>query len=177
MEVWKTIEGFENYEISNLGRLKGLEITTKFGCTFKKYPERICNYWSDKKGYKYYTFVINGKNRHKLIHRLVAKAFILNTDNKPQINHINGIKSDNRVENLEWCTAKENLLHARETGLNNISGVNHYRSKLTIEDVILIRNSNETQRFLSEKYNICQGSISDIKLFKTYKNVRTTDTI
>lgn len=171
MENWKTIEEFENYEISNLGRLKGLEITTKFGCTFKKYPERICNPWTDKKGYKYYTFVVNGKNRHKLIHRLVAKAFILNPDNKPQINHINGIKSDNRIENLEWCNAKENLLHARETGLNDISGVNHYSSKLTIEDIYSIRNSNETQRVLAEKYNICQDSISKIKSFKTYKNV------
>lgn len=174
MEIWKTIEGFENYEISSLGRLKGLEITTKFGCSFKTYPERICKSWKDKKGYEYFTFKINGKNRHKLIHRLVATAFIPNSNNKPQVNHIDGNKSNNNIENLEWCTPKENLKHARDTGLNNIEGLNHYRCKLTKNNIIEIRENKEnlTQKKLGEKYNLNQTSISDIINFKTYKNVR-----
>lgn len=170
MEVWKKVEGFENYEISNLGRLKGLEVITKFGCGFKKYPERICNFWHDKKGYEYYTFFVNGKNRHKLIHRLVAKAFILNPDNKPQVNHINGIKSDNRLENIEWCTAKENLEHAVLNGLNIKHGIHNYQSKLSLKDVEHIRNSNLTQKELSIKFNISQTGVSRILLNKTYKN-------
>jgi hypothetical protein len=174
MEVWKKIEGFENYEISNLGRLKGLEITTKFGCSFKTYPERICKFWKDKKGYEYFTFNINGKNKHKLIHRLVATAFIPNSNNKPQVNHIDGNKSNNNIENLEWCTVKENLKHARDNGLNNSEGLNHYRCKLTKNNIIEIRENKEklTQKKLAEKYILNQASVSDIINFKTYKNVR-----
>lgn len=176
MEVWKKVEGFENYEISNYGRLKGLEVTTKFGIGFKTYPERICTFWYDKKGYQYFTFLVNGKTKHKLIHRLVSIAFIDNPLNKPQVNHINGIKSDNRVENLEWNTSKENIKHAINTGLTKTSGVNNYRSKLTEEDVLNIRNSNLKQKELQEIYNVAQGVISRIKLNKTYKNVRIEDT-
>lgn len=179
MEVWKTIEGFENYEISNLGNVIGKKIKTSFGYGYKIYPVRDIKQWKDKKGYCYVTLLNLGIKKNLLVHRLVALHFITNIDNKPQINHINGIKSDNYFYNLEWNTAKENLLHARTNKLNNISGTDNYQSKLTEKDVIEIRKNIDklTQKKLSLKYFITQAQIWKVINFKTYKNVRIPDTI
>ena len=78
----------------------------------------------DKSGYGFYTLRINGKYKGVKAHRLIAKTFIDNNENKEQVNHINGIKTDNRVENLEWCTAKENTRHAIKCGLHIPNGIN-----------------------------------------------------
>jgi hypothetical protein len=73
-----------------------------------------------KLGYAYASFSKNGHGKHFPIHRIVAEVFIPNPDNKSQINHINGVKNDNRVENLEWCTPSENQIHAvRVLGIIN----------------------------------------------------------
>lgn len=96
-EVWKDIEGYENlYQISSLGRVKNVE------------TEKILKTSKDKYGYLYINIKYKGKTKHYLIHRLIAKAFIPNPENKPFIDHINTIKDDNRIENLRWVTSKEN---------------------------------------------------------------------
>ena len=98
-------------------------------------------------------------------HRLVALAFIQNSENKPQINHKNGNPSDNRVENLEWCTKSENTQHAYTTGLlKDKKGENNGRAKLTIIQVNEIRNNvNLKNKELAIKYNIHQSYVSSIK--------------
>lgn len=110
MEIWKAIKDYEGlYEVSNLGRIKSLERYVKgvYGLRFNK--ECILKPRVDGNGYLECCLWKNNKQRQLLIHRLVAEAFIPNPDNLPQVNHINEDKTDNRVENLEWCTASYNL--------------------------------------------------------------------
>ncbi len=100
-EVWKPIKGFESYQVSNKGRVKSLPNATYKRISILKPDNHI--------GYRY---VMLPDRKKRLIHRLVATAFIPNPENKPYVNHKNGIRSDNRVCNLEWVTAQENSKHA-----------------------------------------------------------------
>ncbi len=104
IEIWEKVKNYEGiYEISSLGRVKRL---------WKNGKSRINHpvvYWNK---YKVAYLSKNSKRKAISLHRLVAVAFIPNPENKPFINHINGIKTDNRVVNLEWCTPSENTIHA-----------------------------------------------------------------
>lgn len=173
MEIFKDIIGYEGrYQISNLGNVKSLSRKTRFGNNYKISKEKILKIFMHKKGYAYVYLLINSKKKNLLVHRMVALHFIINPENKPQVNHINGIKTDNRVENLEWNTSKENLKHAVLLGLNKKDGINNYKSKLSLTDVLSIRKNEKklNQRQLSLYYGINQTSISNIINFKTYKN-------
>lgn len=101
IEIWKDVKGYENlYQISNLGNVKSLNYN-------KTGKEKLLKPSLQNNGYLGVTFN-NKEQKRFLIHRLVAKAFLDNPNNLPQVNHINEDKTDNRVENLEWCTAKYN---------------------------------------------------------------------
>ena len=102
----KSINGFENYSITKNGNI----LNTK--------TNRILKYVIDSSGYYQVNLYNKGKSKKFLIHRLVAIYFIPNLENKPQVNHINGIKTDNRIENLEWNTSKENINHALKLSNN-----------------------------------------------------------
>lgn len=114
-EIWQPIGGLEGvYEISNLARVRSLDrIVTyinRWGTeTRRKYKSHVLKPSLDKDGYFYVTLKKNEKEAHKVIHRLVAEAFIPNPDNKPTVNHKNHIRTDNRIENLEWATYPEQI--------------------------------------------------------------------
>ena len=102
-EIWKPIRDYEGlYEVSNLGRIKRLG-------NDKNRKEKILKPYKNKLGYLRVTLSKDNKVKYMFIHRLVAIAFIPNPENKPCIDHINTIPSDNRVENLRWATYKENM--------------------------------------------------------------------
>lgn len=107
MEKYIIINEFNNYAISNLGNIKNIK------------KGNILTPYLNANGYLTYTFCQDGIKKTFRIHRLVALYFIDNPNNLPYVNHKDGDKTNNKVENLEWCTAKENDNHARNTGLKN----------------------------------------------------------
>lgn len=116
-EIWKPIKGYEQYyEVSNLGRIKSLARNVYW----KNRANRINSRYDEEKiivpdvmknGYIRIKFRVNGDVKQKTVHRVVAEAFIPNPENKPCINHKDGDRKNNKVENLEWCTYSENNLH------------------------------------------------------------------
>ena len=112
-EEWKDIKGYEGlYQVSNLGNIKRLESIVETGnikySRKTKYYEHLLKPSNHSAGYK----VVKLHKRDKYVHRLVAEAFIENPKNKPFVNHIDGNKTNNNVNNLEWCTQKQNVIHA-----------------------------------------------------------------
>ena len=164
-EVWKDVVGFEGiYQVSNLGKVKSL----KFG------KEKYLSITKSSIGYLNTKLQLNKKNKSFLVHRLVAETFIKNEFNKPCVNHINGIKTDNRIENLEWCTHKENTEHSLKNDLRK-TGCNHKQSKLSLKDIEYIRkNYKEKDKKnggykLAEMFGVSRNCISNIVKNKTYR--------
>ena len=114
-EIWKQIEGYEGlYEVSNLGKVKRLPITLHS----RFYKEKLLTIsYNPGTGYYFVSLRKNEHNKNYSLHRLVAMTFIANPDNLPEVNHKDGKKSNNCVDNLEWCTSKENIEHAIRSGL------------------------------------------------------------
>ncbi len=165
-EIWKDIEGFDSeYQIGDNGCIK----------SFKNNNPIIRKQKVNKKGYLNICLHNNGVRKYYRPHRLVALAFIPNPQNKPHINHKNGIKTDNRVENLEWCTPKENIHHAYKTGLIvGKKGEEHSQSKLTNLEVLAIRNidySLITQRRVSKIYNLSNQQLNAIVKRKRWNHI------
>lgn len=173
MEIWKDIKDYEGYYmVSNLGRVKSLDrvATTKRGVV-KNTKGKILNLTLKNNGYLSVMFSLKDKRKRFHVHRLVAYAFIENIHSKPFVNHINGIKTDNSVINLEWCTHKENAQHALKHNLTK-KGEESTSSKLTENQVIAIRRLYR----LNPKFNKLKLSkklgVQDTTIHKIIKNQR-----
>lgn len=143
-EVWKPIKDYEGwYEVSDMGRVRSLDRTVYFkdNKRSRDYKGKILKQ-KYHYGYPMVNLLRNKEVAVLYVHRLVAETFLNKIENKDWVNHKNGIKSDNRVENLEWCTPSENSIHAKELGLHkdNVSGLIAYSDTLK-KKVVAIQNN------------------------------------
>jgi hypothetical protein len=180
-EIWMPVDvgGFYEglYEISNMGRWKILyrEWATYNGAT-TKFDERITN-GSLSHGYRVVCMKKDNIGKSIGLHRLVALAFLPNPNDLPMVNHKNAVRNDNRVENLEWCTAKENNAHAFKMGLMNIAKGERQRSaKLTDEKVRAMRRLYETGEYstydLSKIFDIDSRQCGRIVKYQAWVHVK-----
>lgn len=169
-EIWKVIPGYEGiYMISSIGRLKSLSRPSRNNRGIFNTTETIFTQCKlNSTGYFQMRLTKNNRSICFKAHRLVAMAFIANPENKPYINHKNGIKTDNRVENLEWCTPKENSIHASLTGLlrpskfkglTNVSGACKPVLKLDLSGNFIKRYPSLSEA--SRDMNVRMCSITD----------------
>lgn len=151
---------------------------SKDGIVIYNKTRRVISQCYNRKGYLIVS--LSGKMT-KTVHRIVAETYLPNIYNKPQVNHIDGDKTNNRVSNLEWSTAKENMRHASLNGLINVDkhkensqGENNNASKLTNNNVIKIRKLIEVgteDNIIAELYNVSTDTVRYIRCGKTWKSV------
>lgn len=169
-EEWKSIKGYEGlYMVSNLGRVKSL-------CGFNGHEyvkrEKILNPYKQKAGKNYHRSVVklfkDGNRKDFKVHRLVADAFIPNPELKSNINHIDGNPLNNRVDNLEWCTQKENVIHAIDTDLSV-----RVIDTIDRETMVDFLNNGHTYDEIASLLGIAKGTvfnyISKFKIQKIYR--------
>lgn len=160
MEKWKIIKGYSNYQVSNIGNVR----TIDYNHTGKMKNLKI---FKNIYGYPACNLMQNGVRQRKLIHRLVAEAFIPNLLNKKTVNHKDGNKKNNVINNLEWMTVSENLKHSHANGLVNYSkGENHYMAKLSTKNILIIKQllkNNIKGRDIANLFNVDEKLISSIK--------------
>lgn len=167
IEIWRDIPDYEGqYQVSNLGRVKSLErsISCKDGRKSYIVPKRIMKLNKDNLGYLNVMLCKNGKIKRFRVHQLVARTFIPNPENLPMINHKNEIKTDNRVENLEFCTAKHNANYG--TRNERLSKINKGKISLKRKTILQFTLDNvfirvwDSATTASKELNINQSNIT-----------------
>ncbi len=178
-EKWKPILGYEDlYEVSNLGQIKSL--ARKVGRGYKGVNhiysfDRIRKQGLNQYGYKQVS--LDGKIKPKcgIVHKIVLMTFNPTTDTTLEVNHKNGIKTDNSLENLEWVTSKENKKHAFKIGLcNHRRGEGLYNTTLKEKDILKIRKLREQglgYKILAKMFNVSTWCISNIDKRMSWKHI------
>lgn len=173
-EIWRPIKNFEGlYEVSNCGRVKSLSKTWVGGRGVIRSKDETFLKLSNNNSKKYYRAGLskNGKCKWFSVHRLVLSAFSENVNNLPEINHIDGNKSNNNLDNLEWISVSDNTKHAFRLKLRDNTGINCPSHKLNEDDIREIRSSTLPVRKLAEKYNVNRNNIYYIKKNITWKHI------
>lgn len=178
-EIWKDVPFYEGiYCVSNLGNVKSLaRLKSNQYNSFEK-PESILKFRRTKKGYYNVMLYKNGNSKSFPVHRLVLMAFDRLPKEKEQGNHINGIKNDNRLENLEWTNNSGNQLHAFAMGLNKPRyGEDNNKTKLTKEQVLMIREEYQfgVRGFgaysMGKRYGVGKAAILSIIKRKSWAHI------
>lgn len=169
VEIWKAIPEFEDlYIISNYGKVKSIGIGNN-----RKTGQIISTWLSPKWNYENINLYKNGNKYTFTIHQLVASIFIGNCPEGYEVNHIDNNKSNNRLDNLEYLTHSENMIHAYNFDRNISHGESHGRAKLILKEVLEIKEllkTDLTQKEIGLRYNIKPQQISRIKTGKRWAN-------
>jgi hypothetical protein len=173
MIEWRSVEEFDGYyEISSNGEVKSLGRWVKGKGNSQQWRDgRILTPIKDtKNGYFQVGLCIDRKISTRFVHRLLGIAFIPNPLNLPQINHKDGNKNNNDLNNLEWCTHQENIKHSRDV-LKKCIGEDNGNAKLTNEQVKEIRKIEGTLKYKANKYNVSISCIHRVMTGEVYPNV------
>ena len=163
-EIWKDIEGYEGlYEVSNLGRVRSLW----------NGKIKILKPWISGTGYLQITLYKDNRRENIFVHKLVCEGFIPKDSDRNTVNHKNGVKTDNNINNLEWASYSENTKHAYKNGLNKNKGESHKSAKLSKLQVQEIRNTNWKipQREIASKFNIGTRHLRHILANKSWRDI------
>lgn len=161
----RSVVGYEGlYEVDTQGNVYSIVHNTH------RRKRKLSPYKNNIGYLKVNLYDMNGVCKKKFIHRLVAEAFIPNPNKLSEVNHVDCNKTNNRVENLEWCDRRSNLQHSYDYGLKRC-GENHGRHKLTLNQVMSILSSDLNGKKLSEIYHVSQSTISAIKTHRIWKEV------
>jgi hypothetical protein len=165
-EKWSLIDGYgDKYKVSNLGRV------------INEHKSRVLSAFKINSGYLCVSLYLDGKSSNKLVHRLVAAAFIPNHGNKPHINHIDFDRTNNAIENIEWCSPKENSRHSYSAGRFKTCfkpGSEAPCAKLNESQVVEIRErsmNGEGDAPLSRAYGVTPRAVKRIRKRETWKNI------
>jgi hypothetical protein len=162
------IDGFENYFVTICGKVLSNKV---FSRNVKGELREMIPQWCGR-GYHQVVLYKDNKAYQKSIHSLVAEAYLIKRVNKNEINHKNGIKTDNKVHNLEWATRSENIRHSYDLGLKSgLKGESNGRSKLNESDVKSIRLDTRNSKTISNEFNISESYVRAIKNFKYWKHL------
>lgn len=163
-EIWKPVVNYDGfYEVSSRGSVRSLG--GRRGSS-----KRILKQ-ADVKGYLCLALSVNGVRRTRLAHRLVAEVFLDNPLGLTEVNHKDGNKRNNCVENLEWTTHADNIAHAVRTKLTDNTGQNHGMHKFSEQAAVFIRTTKIAPRILAKKYGISDRTVSDIRRGKSWKHL------
>jgi predicted XRE-type DNA-binding protein len=178
METWKDIPEFEGlYQASTLGNIRSLDkVVPKWNKPFKrKVKGRVLKKNKINGGYNAVALHKDLVQKSFKVSRLIAKTFVDNPENKPEVNHINSDRTDDRACNLEWCTRSENMKHSYKHGNNSQKGENNAFSTLTKKEVLEIRKLFKEQAIpqkdLAEMFNISRVTIHNVVRRKTWSHL------
>lgn len=150
---------------------EGLYLISRDGDIYSKHRGKYLKPYLNPCGYLGVKLCKNGKNTSLSVHRILASTYSSPVEGRTEVNHIDGNKLNNSLDNLEWCTRSENMRHAHKVGLVDLKGDKGPNAKLTEEQVLKIRKSSARGTLLANEYGVTKHTIYDIRKRKSWKHI------